>query len=60
LTNVQDVSAARVIAADFDSATSIAGAVTNAVAAVTALALAGLTAILAGIEQAAEVHGGDE
>jgi len=53
-------SAARVIAADYESATSIAGAVTYAVSAVSALALAGMTAILAGIERAAEVHRGDE
>lgn len=53
-------SAARVIAADFDSAASIAGAVTYATIAVSALTLAGVTAILAGIERAAEVHRGDE
>lgn len=53
-------SAARVLAADYDSAVSIAGAVSYATLSVMALVVASMTAVLAGIEQAVKVHEADE
>ena len=53
-------SSVRVIAADYDSAISIAAGVTYATTSVSARALASMTAVLAGIERAAGAHGADE